>query len=256
MAMKQGDFAWHDLMTTDVAAAADFYARVIGWTVADSGLPGMTYMICSAGTTRVAGLMPIPEPAQAAGMTPKWMGYVGVDDVDAKAEELKAAGGAVHRGPEDISGVGRFAFVADPHGAGFYLFRGTGEPPPELPLGTTGTIGWNELHAGDGEKAFDFYSGLLGWTKDQAIPMGPMGIYQLFANGGPAIGGMMTKMPDQPAPHWCYYFNVDAIDAAVARATEAGATVAHGPTEVPGGQWVVHCVDPQQAMFAMVAPGR
>ena len=93
MAMKQGDFAWHDLMTTDVAAAADFYARVIGWTVADSGLPGMTYMICSAGTTRVAGLMPIPEPAQAAGMTPKWMGYVGVDDVDAKAEELKAAGG-------------------------------------------------------------------------------------------------------------------------------------------------------------------
>ena len=37
MAMKQGDFVWHDLMTTDVAAAADFYARVVGWTVTDSG---------------------------------------------------------------------------------------------------------------------------------------------------------------------------------------------------------------------------
>ena len=84
--------------------------------------------------------------------------------------------------------------------------------------------------------------------------MGPMGTYQLFANGGPAIGGMMTKMPDQPAPLWFYYFNVDAIDAAVARATKAGAKVVHGPSEVPGGQWVVHCVDPRQAMFAMVAP--
>ena len=130
MAMKQGDVVWHDLMTTDLAAAADFYARVVGWTVTDSGLPGTTYMICSAGTTPVAGLMPIPEPAQAAGMTPKWMGYVGVEDVDAKAEELKAAGGAVHRGPEDIPGVGRFAYVADPHGAGFYLFRGTASRRP------------------------------------------------------------------------------------------------------------------------------
>ena len=77
--------------------------------------------------------------------------------------------------------------------------------------------------------------------------MGPMGIYQLFANGGPAIGGMMTKMPDQPAPHWFYYFNVDAIDARLSRARpRPAATVAHGPTEVPGGQWVVHCVDPRR----------
>ena len=256
MAMKKGDFVWHDLLTTDLQAAADFYARVLGWTITDSGLPGTTYMICSTGTTPVGGLMPVPETAQAAGMKPKWMGYVGVEDVDAKAEELISAGGAVHRGPEDISGVGRFAVVADPHGVGFYLFRGNAEPPPEVPLGTRGTVGWNELHAGDGEQAFDFYSGLFGWTKDQAIPMGPMGTYQLFANGGPAIGGMMTKMPQQPAPSWLYYFNVDAIDAAVARATEAGGRVVHGPSEVPGGQWVVHCLDPQEAMFAMVAPGR
>jgi hypothetical protein len=30
-------------------------------------------------------------------------------------------------------------------------------------------------------------------------------------------GGMMTKMPQTPAPFWLYYFNVDAITAAVAR---------------------------------------
>ena len=254
MAMKQGDFVWHDLMTTDAAGAEAFYAKVIGWTVTPSHVPG--YKILSTGTTPVGGLMELPEPARAAGMGPRWMGYIGVDDVDAKAEALKAAGGAVHRAPADIPGVGRFAVVADPHGAGFQLFKGAGEPPPEAPLGTPGTVGWNELHAGDGETAFAFYSGLFGWTKDQAIPMGPMGTYQLFANGGPAIGGMMTRMPNQPATTWFYYFNVDAIDAAVSRATGSGGKVVHGASEVPGGQWVVHCVDPQGATFAMVAPGR
>jgi hypothetical protein len=27
-----------------------------------------------------------------------------------------------------------------------------------------------------------------------------------------------------------------------------------GPTEVPGGMWIVHALDPQQALFAMVGP--
>ena len=148
--------------------------------------------------------MPIfPNRRSAAGMTPKWMGYVGVEDVDAKAEELKAAGGAVHRGPEDIPGVGRFAVRGGSRMArAFYLFKGVRRAAARgCRSARRAPIGWNELHAGDGpRRRSTFYSGLFGWTKDQAIPMGPMGTYQLFANGGPAIGGMMTKMPDQPAP--------------------------------------------------------
>jgi predicted enzyme related to lactoylglutathione lyase len=59
-----------------------------------------------------------------------------------------------------------------------------------------------------------------------------------------------------PIPFWLYYFNVDAIDAAVARVTDGGGKVANGPMEVPGGLWVVQCFDPQGAMFALVAPKR
>lgn len=256
MAMKHGDFVWHDLMTTDVAAAAGFYSRVIGWTAADSGMAGASYMLFSAGPIVVGGLMEVPEPARATGVRPTWMGYIGVDDVDVYAGTVQATGGTVHRGPDDIPGIGRFAVVADPHGAGFHLFKGSGEPPEQPALGTPGTVGWNELHAGDGASAFDFYASLFGWTKDEAIPMGPLGTYQLFAHGGPAIGAVMTKMPHEPAPSWVFYFNVEAIDAAAARATEAGGTILHGPVEVPGGQWIVQCVDAQGALFAMVAPGR
>ncbi len=35
-----GAFVWHELMTTDAAAATAFYTSVIGWTAQDGGLPG------------------------------------------------------------------------------------------------------------------------------------------------------------------------------------------------------------------------
>jgi predicted enzyme related to lactoylglutathione lyase len=83
-----------------------------------------------------------------------------------------------------------------------------------------------------------------------------MGTYQLFAAGGYAIGGMMTKPAQVPAPAWLYYFVVPAIDAAVERVKAAGGQVLNGPMEVPGGAWIIQCLDPQGAMFALVAAKR
>jgi predicted enzyme related to lactoylglutathione lyase len=117
-------------------------------------------------------------------------------------------------------------------------------------------VGWHELHADDLDSAWAFYAAQFGWTRDQAIDMGPAGTYQLFATGGPAVGGMMTKTPDMPAPMWLYYFNVDGVDAAVARVTQGGGQLLFGPEQVPGGSWIVQCTDPQGAMFALVGMRR
>ena len=175
----------------------------------------------------------------------------------AATARVQAAGGTVCHVPEDIPGVGRFSVLTDPQGAAFILFKGNLDAaPPAPPPGTPGTVGWHELHAGDGAKAWDFYSTQFGWTKDSAMDMGPMGVYQLFATGGEAVGGMMTKMPEQPMPAWLYYFNVEAIDAAAQRVSAGGGKVVNGPMEVPGGQWIINAVDPQGAMFALVAPTR
>ena len=179
--------------------------------------------------------MPIPESARAMGARPAWMGYVGVDDVDGYATRVKAARGTVHRPPEDIPGIGRFAVVADPDGAAFILFKGTsGEAPTPAAQGTPGHIGWHELHATDREGAFAFYSSLFGWTKTEAMDMGPMGVYQMFATGGATVGGMMTKAPEMPVPCWLYYFNVDAIDAAVTRVTAGRRQGAERPARGTG----------------------
>jgi predicted enzyme related to lactoylglutathione lyase len=229
----------------------------MGWTAADSGMPGQAYTLFSAGPTMICGLMPIPDESAKAGVPPAWMGYVGVYDVDAYAKKVIAAGGTLHKGPKDIPGIGRFAVVGDPDGAGFILFQpGSDQSPTPIAPDTPGQIGWHELRAGDLDRAFAFYSGLFGWTKAQAVDMGPMGTYQTFSTGGEPIGGMMTKFPRMPSAHWLYYFNVDGADAARDRVIANGGRALGEPHQVPGGNWIVHCADPQGAMFAVTSTTR
>jgi predicted enzyme related to lactoylglutathione lyase len=86
--------------------------------------------------------------------------------------------------------------------------------------------------------------------------MGGMGTYQIFSTKGQQSGGMMKKMDQEPVAHWLYYISVDAIDAAQERVKSAGGQVIHGPMEVPGGAWIINGLDPQGAVFALVAPKR
>ncbi|MGO8855684.1 MAG: VOC family protein [Steroidobacteraceae bacterium] len=250
-------FFWYDIMTTDTRAARKFYGDVVGWGTQDSGQPGHEYTLFTVNGRGVAGLMPIPDDARASGAGPSWMGYIAVDDVDRTATRLAAEGGRIHRPPVEISGIIRFAVVADPQGAGFLIAKGlTPDAQPPLPIGTPGTIGWRELYAQDWTSAFSFYAKMFGWTKVDAVDMGPMGIYQLFASGDAAVGGMMTKPAAIPMPHWTYYFNIAGIDGGAARVTAGGGSIINGPHQVPGGQWIVQCIDPQGAQFALVAPQR
>jgi len=248
------NFVWYELMTTDAKAAQNFYCEVVGWKPQDANQPGMDYTLLLAGEVPMAGLMTLPKEACDAGAMPGWVGYVGVNDVDAYVGRVTKAGGAVHVPPADIPNIGRFAMVADPQGAVFSLFKPLSDmPPPPADPTTPGTIGWHELMAANGEKAFAFYAELFDWTKDEALDMGAMGRYQLFAAGGPAIGGMMTKPAEVPAPYWGYYFRVDAVGAALERLKKAGGKVVNGPMEVPGGDWIVQGIDPQGAMFSLVS---
>jgi uncharacterized protein len=248
-----GTFVWYDQMSNDLPGAEAFYAKVVGWTLAPNRMNAQRYTLLEAGGTAIGGLMPIPE--HASGAPSMWMGYIAVDDVGAYARKVKAAGGVIHREPTEIPNVGTFAIASDPGGAGFLLFKGKdGSAAPAPDPFKPGGIGWHELHGDDPEKAFAFYSGLFGWTKGEALSMGPMGTYQLFTTKGQQGGGMMKRTPQEPAARWTYYINVEAIDAAVERVKSAGGQIVHGPMEVPGGAWVINGIDPQGALFALVAP--
>ena len=129
------------------------------------------------------------------GGKPRWIGYVGVDDVDAAADRVKRLGGAVHVPPTDVPNISRFSVFADPQMATLALLKWL-RPGQEQPaeLGAPGRVGWHELLAADWEKALAFYGELFGWQKADA-DIGAMGTYQLFSAGGQTIGGMFTKPP-------------------------------------------------------------
>jgi len=253
MPVSEGGFVWYELMTSDVDAAQAFYAKVVGWRMKDSETPAMRYMLAHVGERQVAGVIGFPPDVQNAPVM--WFGYILVADVDVMTERVRQAGGSVHRPATDIPGVGRFAVVADPQGAAFMLFRGNGEPAPDLPPKTPGSIGWHELRTTDWQSAFGFYQGLFGWEKSYAHDMGPMGVYQTFSVDGAWTGGMMNST-QAPRPHWSYYINVDDIDAAAARLIEAGGSVVNGPHLVPGDAWVLLARDPQGAEFALTGARR
>ena len=253
MPLSRGRFVWYELMTTDTDAAKAFYGKVVGWGAQPAPVPGMPYTLLTAEGIPVAGLMPQPEEVKKRGAPPSWLGYVGVENVDAAAAEATRLGATVHVGPSDIPNVGRFAVLLDPQQAAFALFQ-PASPGDESPQGLTkpGRVGWHELLASDWPKAFAFYSALFGWEKGDAVDLGAMGTYQLFAIEGERAGGMFNKPPVVPHPFWLYYFNVGAIDAAAQRVRDAGGKITNGPMEVPGGSWILQGIDPQGAMFALV----
>ena len=55
-----GAFSWSELMCKDPAQAAEFYARLFGWTVETMPMPGdpeNSYRVLKVGEVAVAGLM-------------------------------------------------------------------------------------------------------------------------------------------------------------------------------------------------------
>ncbi len=260
MGTLQGSWIWYELMTPDAAGAQAFYAAVVGWTITPGSPQTNGYgFIANADGGMTGGILTLSGDMIEHGARPCWLGYVGVDDVDASLIAIEAAGGKVLMPATDIAMAGRVAMVADCCGAPFYIM--TPAPPPGGGESTSfsampepGRCGWNELYAGNLGNALAFYTGQFGWTLPDAMDMGPMGKYQFFAHNGVTVGAMMTLPEAVPVPVWCHYFWVDSITAAKQRVEAAGGQVVNGPHEVPGPLWIIQGVDPQGAQFSLVGP--
>lgn len=250
VADQSGCFAWYELLTTDVAAAGAFYRKAVGWAVKDESTAELPYTVLRSSGAPLGGLMDIPEEGRRLGATPRWMGYVAVDDLDATAAQIKRLGGTILV-PPTATNIGRIAVVADPQGATFGLIKGPtyGRRKPGR-LDEPGRVGWHELLAADRTVIFDFYRELFGWQKADAQSE-PAAWYQLFSAGGETVGGILTKLPSVEQPSWLHYFNVDDIGAATKHVDAGGGRILQGPIELPDGCWIARCADPQGALFAL-----
>ncbi len=258
-----GSFIWYELMTTDIDAAKAFYDAVVGWRVdaQPSGDSDMDYrMIVRSDGGLAGGMLQLTPEMTDGGARPAWYGYVHVADVDAAVKRFEDAGGTPWMPARDMPGVGRMALVSDAEGAPIYVM--TPVPPEDDPEATSDVfspdaaehVRWNELSTTDQDGAIAFYTDLFGWSQDGAMPMGELGDYKFLARQGTMIGAVMPKPPAMPQPAWTYSIGVRAIDAALAAVEDGGGTVAHGPDQIPGGEFSAVCVDPQGAVFGLVGP--
>jgi len=254
MSDNRGRFVWYDLMTSDPDAAQSFYTKLIGWgTEAWEG--PMPYTMWTSQGSSLGGVMTLSQDAKKAGAPPNWLGYVHTPHLDETVSTAQENGGNVMVPATEIPKVGRFSVLADPQGAIFAAFTPEAQPPaghdgpPRV-----GDFSWHELNTTDHDNAWGFYESLFGWDKADAMDMGEMGTYQMYKQKGAdlPLGGMFNKPAEMPGPpFWLYYIRVDDVRASVEDVKKLGGQVLNGPMEVPGGDHVAQCMDPQGAAFAL-----
>jgi predicted enzyme related to lactoylglutathione lyase len=251
----RGRFVWYDLLTSDPKAAEAFYTNVIGWSTEPWGPPEAAYTMFSNAEGPVGGIGEVGKDAASVAGPPNWIAYIGTPDVDATVEQAKALGAEVLVEPTDIPTVGRFAMLVDPQGAVFAPFS-SGSGHLDMNARTPGMFGWHELHTSDVDAGWAFYEALFGWVKTGEFDMGPdFGTYRMYGHTpGVPLGGMMNKPLEKPVSTWTYYITVADILATLDRVKANGGQVTFGPQEVPGGDLVANCVDPQGAAFALTQP--
>lgn len=112
-----GRFVWHDLMSTDPAAAQAFYGPRFGWAIQDVPMPDFTHPLFRRGEVEVAaedatfsaGMLQMPPGMEAPS---HGLPDAAVDDVDAPPKECN-----------DIPNRGRLAVLGDPQGAPFVAWK-------------------------------------------------------------------------------------------------------------------------------------
>ncbi|WP_375387655.1 VOC family protein [uncultured Amnibacterium sp.] len=255
--------SWIDLETRDATAIAPFYEAVLGWTLTDAMPPQAPghYLIATIDGQDVGA---IASGVAAIGAGTAWSTYLAVDDADASAAAVEAAGGTVTSPPADTPG-GRPVACLDREGAPFRLWQ-AGRRLGAQHVNAAGGWNFSNLHTADAHAAFAFYAAFLPWRWDDSaagfirVPgygahlaaTSDPGIHERQRYSPPgfddAIGGFEPLQAGERA-HWQVSFSVADRDAAVAAVEAAGGTVASTGED----EWTRHAVvvDPAGARFTL-----
>lgn len=118
--MSPGTIGWREHYTDDLDAAWNFYASMFGWSKADAmdmGDMGI-YQLFRTGPGDADGGMMKRAPGTPG---PLWQYYFCVDAIDAAVARVKAGGGQVLHGPQEVPGGMWIILGVDPQGASFAL---------------------------------------------------------------------------------------------------------------------------------------
>ncbi|WP_105258476.1 VOC family protein [Pseudoalteromonas sp. T1lg88] len=113
---------------------------------------------------------------------------------------------------------------------------------------------WAELCSTDWQNGKTFYGDFFSWSAHDQ-PIGEGVYYTMLQKQQQDIAAMYQMPADQQAQgvpsYWLTYIAVDDVDSKTAAAKELGASIVHGPHEVPGAGKMVLLCDPGGAMVAL-----
>jgi uncharacterized protein len=246
MTMKKrlGSFVWFEITSGDIPRAKAFLGEVLGWKVEAMPFGDGEYEMFTVGGTPIGGYAP--------GQPAAWTAFLSVDDVDAAAARVTAAGGTVLEPPTDIPGVGRSARIADPEGGALLLFDSASDDAE--PLTGHGSIHWTELLCRQPAAMCAFYEKVAGFTHSETTVDGKP--YAVLAQDGEQRGGITAShLADHP-PFWVSYVTVDDCDAAVARVRALGGTVYDAPSDSPGIGRTALVATPDGVKLGLIKPAQ
>ncbi len=116
---------------------------------------------------------------------------------------------------------------------------------------------WVDLNTNDPAAAERFYGELFGWEFEDSFVEGQAASgYSIGRLKGKAAAGIGAQGDGDPMPSmWSLYLASDDVDAGVAAATEAGASVLAGPMDIPPHGRMAFVQDPAGAAVGLWQAG-
>jgi predicted enzyme related to lactoylglutathione lyase len=245
-----GKVIWHDLRTTDLSHAKEFYAAMFGWHFRDYHAAGIDYALAMYGGHPVAGLLQ-RSVQKGEERRSSWLPFLAVRDVDAAVRNALLHHAMMRSDAEDHPLRGRQALLSDPEGVTFAIeASSSGDPPDAIPapgnwLGTS-------LYARDPADAAVFYQQVFGYDLVGLPADG--GFERVRLNSGDQVrvrvNALSTDAPALGAGWISFVRVVDAADA-TARAIELGGQVLVKTRRDTQGVTTVILADPTGAPFGV-----
>jgi len=220
------NFCRLELRTSDVPSARTFYQELLG----DETLE----------TTE------LPAPAVARGAPAHWLGYIGVEDVQQRAEAFADRGATLLGQMQHTGDGGKAVVLRDTAG----VVVGLSTPPARE--ARTRPV-WQELYTLDADKASSNYCEMFGWELQERLNLASAGHHQCFAwKRGAANSGSIIDIAGLEGvhAHWLFYFEVQDIAVSTQMVRNFGGTVM-GPRVLPDGTRIAICEDRQRAAFGL-----
>jgi predicted enzyme related to lactoylglutathione lyase len=241
-----GRWVWGDLVTADVATAADFYGKVFGWTFETYGGTDdrETYTLALAAGLPIGGLVFDSRALKDGTPSARWIGLVSVQDPEAAAAAVTDNGGKVIYAPVQLGDRGETAVFADPEGALFGVVRSRNGDPADY-SGDVNEWVWLDLYAADVEQASRFYKAVVGYDVlplEASVPRSDVHL----VSGGYVRAGIMQKRDANVSSVWLPYLRVADARKTADAALQAGGKVLHAPVAI-GGAMVGIIADPTGA---------